>query len=88
MQAGRRNGNRAKPSFKTLIVWPEQLEAIADTPHTQRNTFLKAFAGSKAAAIKAKCLDCSGCERREVTKCTVKRCPLWVVRPFQRGGDA
>lgn len=31
-------------------------------------------------AIRAKCLDCSGGMRKEVTGCKLKDCPLWPYR--------
>lgn len=39
---------------------------------------------SRAAAVKAKCLECVGFEMSEVTKCTAKDCPLWAWRPYQK----
>ena len=35
-------------------------------------------------AIRAKCIDCSGGNRSEVTHCTVKTCPLWPYRLGRR----
>jgi len=44
----------------------------------------KAFTGkSRAAALKAKCLDCTGWQRKEITLCKVESCPLWLFRPYQ-----
>ena len=46
----------------------------------------KAFSGnSKAAGIKAKCLDCCCWQRIEITNCTTLACPLWPYRPYQPG---
>ena len=36
------------------------------------------------AAIRAKCLDCSGGNRAEVADCLVRSCPLW---PFRSGAN-
>lgn len=33
-------------------------------------------------AIQAKCIDCSGGSRKEVDRCTVKKCPLF---PYKNG---
>lgn len=38
---------------------------------------------SKVLAIKAMCWECSGAQRDEIKNCQVKKCPLWVHRPFQ-----
>lgn len=32
------------------------------------------------SAVYAKCLDCSGGNRDEVTNCPVKTCPLYLIR--------
>lgn len=34
-------------------------------------------------SIDAKCYDCSNYQTDEVRYCTVTKCPLWFVRPFQ-----
>jgi hypothetical protein len=53
-----------------------------------KNAFLKAFSGKgKAAAIKAKCIECCNFERHQVTACGVRGCPLWLYRPFRGKGD-
>lgn len=38
-------------------------------------------------AINAKCWDCSYGQRAEIAACECKKCPLWNVRPYQKGGD-
>lgn len=35
-------------------------------------------------SINAYCYDCSGFSINEVRLCTVKKCPLWKVRPYQK----
>lgn len=66
---------------------PEQkqrlLEISKHSPAYHKIT-AKAYAGnSKAAGIKAKCLDCCCWQRNEVAGCTVLACPLWPYRPYQ-----
>lgn len=34
-------------------------------------------------AIKAKCLECVGWMRKEITECSAIDCPLWAYRPYQ-----
>lgn len=60
---------------------------MKNVPKSQQGFYEKAKQGSKANAIKAKCLDCSANQREEVTKCPVKTCPLWYVRPYQKPRD-
>ena len=40
------------------------------------------------AAIRAKCLDCSGNMRREVERCRVKDCPLYPYRAAKATGGS
>lgn len=40
------------------------------------------------AAIRAKCLDCSGNMRREVERCRVKDCPLYPYRAAKATGSS
>lgn len=48
----------------------------------------KAFSGSsKAAGIKAKCLDCSCWQRLEIANCLVLACPLYPYRPYQTDNE-
>ena len=42
---------------------------------------------SKAAALKAKCLDCVNWQRAEVTACEAETCPLHPYRPYQDGSQ-
>lgn len=44
----------------------------------------KAYKGSRANAIKAKCLECCLNVRDEVSLCKVYTCPLYEVRPYQK----
>lgn len=43
---------------------------------------------SLRAAINAKCYECSGFYRPEVTACEAYNCPLWNLRPWQRKGES
>lgn len=44
----------------------------------------KANPKSRKKAIAAKCYDCCGNNRQEVTLCEIADCPLWALRPWQR----
>jgi len=39
--------------------------------------------GSRSAAVKLMCLECSSYQTAEVRKCVCIQCPLWAFRPFQ-----
>lgn len=49
----------------------------------------RAYSGdcSPREAIKAFCLSCTGYERAAVTNCTSQACPLFLFRPYQKGGE-
>lgn len=56
---------------------------LSGVPTSLRSIYKKGFSGSKANALKAKCLECSCNQREEIRSCTVVRCPLWEVRPYR-----
>lgn len=62
------------------------IEAAKQVPERLRLTFARAMTGSKANAIKAKCQECCAYEdvTNRIRQCTVYRCPLWGVRPYQK----
>lgn len=56
---------------------------IAEIPENYRKGYKKAVkGGSKRAAIKAFCLECSMWQEDEITGCKAVTCPLYSVRPF------
>ncbi|MBE3140922.1 MAG: hypothetical protein IMZ53_10095 [Thermoplasmata archaeon] len=58
-------------------------------PKTMQAVFKKAYSGkSKAAGVRAKCLDCVNLIRAEVGLCEAITCPLWQYRPFQKGQES
>lgn len=51
-------------------------------------TFEKAMSGtSQTSGVKAKCQQCSGYSRTDVTYCLVTTCPLLPYRPYQKKGS-
>jgi hypothetical protein len=62
-----------------------QLEFIACIPKSDRSIFERAFSREYGAgrgnAIRAKCLQCSGHNRRTIENCTVETCALHAFRP-------
>jgi len=73
----------------TQIVQTERVkqrltEIAINSPRFLRVLNLAYGGNSKAAAIKAKCLDCCCWQPNEVRQCTSVTCPLWRYRPFQR----
>lgn len=64
-----------------------QRERLPHVPEVYREAFRRIYAGEagRAAMVKAKCLDCCCYQRVEVQKCTATACPLWSIRPYQKG---
>jgi hypothetical protein len=62
---------RNKIAAGVKIVERSPLEKWKDNPTSLR------------MSINAKCYDCSNSQTIEIKHCTVKSCPLWLVRPYQ-----
>lgn len=64
----------------------ERIEiTLRNAPTSAKMSLGRAFDGvaSPRQAIKAKCLECCGFDRKTVAGCTGYSCPLWAYRPFQ-----
>ena len=72
----------------SLAVGIAVAKRAGQMPKSCRAAYLKATRGkaSPRAAIKAHCLECVGWNRQEVQLCTGTACPLWMYRPFLKGG--
>lgn len=70
--------------------WTEKqkklLAAVKKDGESCVGIFKLAYDGSKATAVKAKCLECVWLDRSAITDCTASECPLWAVRPYQHRG--
>ena len=87
MQAGRRANHalNGKYAIDLTVDQKETLERVRMYCPSAVNVFLKAFSKrSMAAAVKAKCIECTNLQKAEVTRCTISGCPLWRYRPYQR----
>jgi hypothetical protein len=64
----------------------KQAAALTEVPESARGIVASAFDGSASPrkAIKAKCLECCGYSRADVTACVATRCPLHAYRPYQK----
>jgi hypothetical protein len=74
--------------MKPVLTADERREAhVQRAPVSLQGGLRRALAGegSPRQIIKAKCLDCCNWERVEVANCTVVTCPLWRLRPYQKG---
>ncbi len=62
-----------------------QIEFIASIPRSDRSIFERAFsreyAAGRGTAIRAKCLQCSGHNRRAIENCNAETCALHAYRP-------
>jgi hypothetical protein len=73
------------PSASPTPFEAAQSLALSQALPLYRNALACALAGeaSPRRAIRAKCLECVGYARSEVTECTAYGCPLWRLRPYQ-----
>lgn len=63
----------------------EYLQQIGKWSKKYVGHFERAYAGrSLRAAVNAKCLCCTNCQRTEIKYCQVVQCPLWDYRPYQK----
>jgi len=61
-----------------------QKQWLAKIPKVYQQNYKTAVSSrSRAAAIKAKCLDCTNFQRVEITNCPVDTCPLWLYRGYR-----
>lgn len=67
---------------------PTQQSRVADAPERIRGILTRAYSGqSRAAGLKAFCLQCVGYVRKDVRDCTAEGCPLFPYRPYQVPGE-
>lgn len=59
-------------------------DLLSTCPHDQRSRYEKmaarAESGSRAAAMKLKCLECCAWSQAEVGRCQIRSCSLWRYR--------
>lgn len=75
---------------EALKEYRRKLDAGEIEKSVQMNPNEKAASKPKSLrlAINAKCWDCAGESRTEVTRCHIKTCSLWAIRPWQGKGEA
>lgn len=86
MKAAKEANKNAFLNSATRYFTQESITSrLLNIPAAGQFLFIKIWAkkASKTQAIKAKCLDCVCHQKDEITKCTVKLCPLWHFRPYQ-----
>jgi hypothetical protein len=91
MLAGRKATTTARKQRRINAISVSELEEVKHAckylPSVE-TAFRNAFSGtSKAAGIKAKCIQCSGYQKAEVSNCKVIACALFRYRPYQGGID-
>jgi hypothetical protein len=82
---------KAKEARQSKPTRRQKMRDYASTFAAQRIEFplmalsiiQRAEKGSLPDAIKLKCLDCAGWERKEIRDCVIVVCPLYPHRPYQ-----
>lgn len=74
-----------KPRIKTILT-PKQEQRIGQRLKSSQNLFRRCFTGlaTRNQAIKANCLDCMGEDKKGISECADRCCPLWHFRPYQK----
>lgn len=90
LRRGKRTTKAEKFQKNPAIV--EAIEKMQQSiPRSLQKRYLpvieKVREGSRTAAVKLKCLDCSGWQPKEVRNCLCHDCPLWAFRPYQGGAE-
>lgn len=80
------------PENYSSLPTPEKMaikraHRLESTPDRYKALFRQVHGGSRSftRCIKAMCLECVGFEVKAVRECTGYACPLYNVRPYQRG---
>lgn len=89
MLAGRGQRTPKSERFASDPAIVASLNSLAQrTPERFRGLVDDIRNGSRNAAVKLHCLECSGYQTSEVTDCVCVACPLWAFRPYQKGGQS
>lgn len=78
----RKNKGRNEDNYKAMIKSLEMQSGRGIQP-SMAKTADRAASGSMKAAIKLKCMDCCGHEKKYVRECSSLDCALWRYRPYQ-----
>ena len=78
MQEGRKSGAGKKEGGFDV----SKLKGV--TPSSYEGLIRKIEKGSRASAVKLKCLECSGFYKEEVRNCPISSCALWHFRPYKK----
>ncbi len=87
LAASRQNGTvvRRPRSEKMKAFAPTMNHLKEEWGETSPTRVEAAQKGSLKALIALKCMECTGGQRTEIKGCSVFKCPLFPVRPFQGG---
>jgi len=66
----------------------KRLQVIGQDSPSKLKLFERVFAGtaSPRQVIKAQCCECLNCDTEAIRTCTAPTCPLYLYRPFMKGG--
>jgi hypothetical protein len=90
MQAGRQGGrtSKAEKFAKNPAIAQAHKLLRERTPERFHNLVDQVEAGSRSAAVKLNCLECSAYVTSEVRQCVCSHCPLFAFRPYQGSVEA
>lgn len=80
--AGRKRRGRNEENYNAMIKSLNMQSERGIAPSMVKAAD-RAASGSMKAAIKLKCMDCCGHDKKYVRECTSYDCALWTYRPYQ-----
>jgi len=86
MQEARKNASRMSKAdkLKTIPKYEENIIRLREVTPTSLHSLIEKMAnGSRVAAEKLQCLQCTGFDRSSVRECSSMSCPLFLYRPYQ-----
>ena len=95
-EANRQKAQQAKKERPNDVKLTAQQEytlkatgGTKDSPTSLFNLLLRCYTDNASAGqcLRAKCLECTNFQRKEITLCNVTSCPLWIKRPYQSEMD-
>ena len=80
----------APPDEFIALKRAERLHQVETDAPSKLALFQRVYSGeaSPRQCIKAFCLECVWMDETAIRACTAPACPLWNLRPYQRGGAA
>jgi len=81
-----KRGRSARQSLPTVNIFPANTNELKEVVPEKFKHLIEKSQRSLKTAIKLKCLDCSGWDKKEVKYCPIQGCSLYRHRPYKQKG--